>query len=276
MRRVERAPGEESTARRWPPCRSWTGASSTTCTGPAVATPTSTTWSSAPAGCSSSTRRPGPATSRWPTACCGRTGYRRERHVLAAIDAAMAVAELVPGLDPTAVKPVLCFDRDEPVFGWSHEVMVCSTANVATLLTSRPAVLDGATLRATAESLAQSLKAATDPIAPVPPKRQLPKKGHRAGTTRRRQNLTRSAVSIIAFGLAGVPRPRDGAAPGRLDRRGPGPQPDRSGPRPRRDRDREGEPAPARAAALGRSAAPYARGAAPSPMPSRVRDLRCS
>ena len=106
-----------------------------------------------------------------------QNGHRRERHVLAAMDAALAVAELVPGLEPAAVKPVLCFDRDEPVFGWSHEVMVCSTVNVATLLTSRPAVLDGATLRATAETLAQSLKAATDPIAPIPPKRQLAGKG---------------------------------------------------------------------------------------------------
>ena len=130
-----------------------------------------------------------------------QNGYRRERHVLAATDAAMAVAELLPGLDPRTVKPVLCFDRDEPVFGWSHEVMVCSTANVATLLTSRPAVLDGATLRATAESLAQSLKAATDPIAPVPPKRQLPRKGHRASTTKRRRSLTRSVVSILVVGL---------------------------------------------------------------------------
>ena len=133
--RVRRAPPG-----RWPPCRSWTGASSTTCTGPAVATPTSTTWWSAPAGSSSSTRRPGPATSRWPTACCGRTGTDASGTSWPRSDAAMAVAELVPGLDPTTVKPVLCFDREEPVFGWSHEVMVCSTVNVATLLTSRPAV----------------------------------------------------------------------------------------------------------------------------------------
>jgi hypothetical protein len=133
-----------------------------------------------------------------------QNGYRRERHVLAATDAAMAVAELVPGLDPRTVKPVLCFDRDEPVFGWSHEVMVCSTVNVATLLTSRPAVLDGATVRATAESLAQSLKAATDPIAPVPPKRQLARNSNRAGTTGGRRNLSRSVASIISFALLAV------------------------------------------------------------------------
>ena len=107
----------------------------------------------------------------------------------------------MPGLDPTAVKPVLCFDRDEPVFGWSREVMVCSTVNVATLLTSRPTVLDDATLRATAESLAQSLRAATDPIAPIPPKQQLPPKDRRAHAAKRHKNLTRSVVTIIALGF---------------------------------------------------------------------------
>ena len=130
-----------------------------------------------------------------------QNGHRRERHVLGAVDAAMAVAGLVPGLEPTAVKPVLCFDREEPVFGWSHEVMVCSTRNVATLLASRPAVLDGATLRATAESLAQSLKAATDPIVPVPPKRQLPRKKRRTRAASPRRKLFHSAVAIV-FALA--------------------------------------------------------------------------
>jgi len=130
-----------------------------------------------------------------------QNGHRRERHVLAAVDAAAAVAELLPGLDPTTVKPVLCFDREQPVFGWSHEVMVCSTVNVATLLSSRPRVLAPMTLHATAETLAQSLRAATDPIVPVHPKRQVPKKRRRANATRRRQNLTRSLVSVLAASL---------------------------------------------------------------------------
>jgi hypothetical protein len=128
-------------------------------------------------------------------------GHRRERHVLAAVDAAAAVAELLPGLDPTTVKPVLCFDRDQPVFGWSREVMVCSTVNVATLLTSRPTVLDDATLRGTAETLAVSLKAATDPIVPIPPKQQVSPKDRRAHAAKRHQNLTRSVVTILGLGL---------------------------------------------------------------------------
>ncbi len=129
-------------------------------------------------------------------------GRRRERHVLEAIDATEAVADLVPDLDPTTVKPVLCFDRDKPVFGWSREVMVCSTVNVATLLASRPRVLDDATLRETAETLAQSLRVATDPIAPIPPKRQVASKDRRAHVAEKRhRNLLRSVVSIITLGL---------------------------------------------------------------------------
>lgn len=157
-----------------------------------------------------------------------QNGRRRERHVLAAIDAAMAVAELVPGLDPKTVKPVLCFDRDEPVFGWSREVMVCSTVNVATLLNSCPAVLDGPTRRATAESLAQSLRQATDPIVPVPPKHQLRKKGHGARVTRPHRVLIRSAVSIVfalvaVFALAvGLPRVASVVADTARDRIAPG------------------------------------------------------
>jgi len=129
-------------------------------------------------------------------------GRRRERHVREASDATEAVADLVPELDPTTVKPVLCFDRDKPVFGWSREVMVCSTVNVATLLTSRPRILDNATLRETAETLAQSLRAATDPIAPIPPKRQVAPKDRRAhAAEKRHRNLMRSVVSILALGL---------------------------------------------------------------------------
>jgi hypothetical protein len=117
------------------------------------------------------------------------------------VDAADAVAELLPGLDPSTVKPVVCFDREQPVFGWSREVMVCSTVNVATLLTSRPAVLDHATLGLTAEALAQSLRVATDPIVPIPPKRQVPPKDRRAHAAKRHQNLTRTVVTILALGV---------------------------------------------------------------------------
>ena len=231
--RARRSGRGEHRAGHWPPSRSWTGASSTTCTGRAAATPTSTTWWSAPEGSSSSTRRPGPGTSRWPTGCCGRTGIDASGTCWRRWTRRPPSPSSCPGWTRATVKPVLCFDREQPVFGWSREVMVCSTVNVATLLTSRPSVLDHATLRATAETLAQSLKAATDPIVPIPPKRQV----RRRSDVRHADEETPEPDPFRGLDPrsrpARLPRPRGGTAEARVGRRGPGPRPDRSEPRPR-------------------------------------------
>jgi hypothetical protein len=93
-------------------------------------------------------------------------GRRGARHVIAAAAAAMAVGELLPALDPKAIHPVICIARDEPIFGWSGDTMVCSTENVVTFLTSRPKILDESQLTEVSEILALSLKAAA---AKVPP-----------------------------------------------------------------------------------------------------------
>jgi hypothetical protein len=39
---------------------------------------------------------------------------------------------------------VLCFATDDPLSGWSRDVMVCSTGTLAQMLLSRPVVLDPA------------------------------------------------------------------------------------------------------------------------------------
>ena len=160
-------------------------------------------------------------------------GHRRERHVLAAVDAAAAVGELLPGLDPATVKPVLCFDRDKPVFGWSREVMVCSTVNVATLLTSRPdrpGPCDAPPHRRDSRPVAPGghrpdradpTEAAGGAEGPTGPRRKAtpepdPHRGHDPGSR-----------------PPCLPRPRGGAAEARIGRRGPGPRPERSESRPR-------------------------------------------
>ena len=70
-----------------------------------------------------------------------QNGRSRETAVAAAAEAGLAVAGLVPLVKPHFVHPVLCFVRDEEVSGWARDVMVCSTSNVVTMLTSRSAVL---------------------------------------------------------------------------------------------------------------------------------------
>jgi hypothetical protein len=94
-------------------------------------------------------------------------GKRRARHVIASSAAAMAIGELLPGLGHKLIHPVICFARPEPVFGWCSDVMVCSTENIVTFLTSRPRVLDETHMTDIAEALAFSLKAASAP-APGP------------------------------------------------------------------------------------------------------------
>jgi len=94
-------------------------------------------------------------------------GRRRSRHVIASSAAAMAIGELLPGLHPKAIRPVICFARDEPIFGWSGDVMVCSTENIVTFLTSSPRVLDEGQMTEIAETLAVSLDCASAPLPPT-------------------------------------------------------------------------------------------------------------
>src|SRR3954447_4904968 len=68
-------------------------------------------------------------------------GSRRESTVARTAESAVAVAEMVPGIDPDLVVPVLCFDREEPISGWAREVLVYTTGNIVELLTSQKRVL---------------------------------------------------------------------------------------------------------------------------------------
>ena len=70
-----------------------------------------------------------------------RNGRRQDKVVAAAGDAALAVAALVGPEACASTRSVLCFVRDEPLFGWCHDVMVCSTGNLREILLTRTAVL---------------------------------------------------------------------------------------------------------------------------------------
>ena len=68
-----------------------------------------------------------------------QSGYSREKAVVGAADAALAVSELI---SPYAawVHPALCFVGQDHLTGWSRDVMVCSSTNLAAMLASRPVV----------------------------------------------------------------------------------------------------------------------------------------
>ena len=91
-------------------------------------------------------------------------GRRRESAVTGAAEAALAITPIIAGVTGHAVVPVLCFHREERLAGWARDVMVCSTANVVTMLGSRLTVLTPEQVRDASIALDASLSGA----GPVP------------------------------------------------------------------------------------------------------------
>lgn len=125
-----------------------------------------------------------------------QNGRQRESAVAGAAEAGLAIAGMGTAAGATAVTPVLCFVRDEPITGWARDVMVCSTANIVTMLTTRPAVLDAETIRMTATHLNLEFRAAAQRATPYPTR-------HIAGRTsqpsqpRRRKRATSTPSSAL-------------------------------------------------------------------------------
>lgn len=92
-----------------------------------------------------------------------QNGRKREKYVVGVADAALAVSQVLGGMP---VSGVLCFVREEPLAGWARGVMVCSTANIASMLASRPPTLHPNALARLRPQLEAELIAATAP--PVP------------------------------------------------------------------------------------------------------------
>jgi hypothetical protein len=80
-----------------------------------------------------------------------QNGRRREPTVASAAEAAIAVQALISL--PNLCMGVLCFVRDEPLTGWARDVMVCSTANLVEMLTSRPHVLEAGDVQRCVEAV---------------------------------------------------------------------------------------------------------------------------
>jgi hypothetical protein len=136
-----------------------------------------------------------------------QNGRSREKTVAGVADAALAVTSVI-GQVPAV--PVLCFVRDEPIAGWARDVMVCSTANVNEMLTSRPPVLHAATIARLLPVLTRGLFPATAaaaspaPGAPVrDPWRAGPSRPRPEARPRRRgPRATRFVLGVVAFLVA--------------------------------------------------------------------------
>jgi hypothetical protein len=133
-----------------------------------------------------------------------QNGYKRATAVADAADAAIAVAEQAPGLDPHVAKPVLCFIGDHDIEGWARDVMLCTPQNLVAMLVSRPALMDAATVRRTLMYLEQALAAATSatPRAASPRSRLVRAPAARARATPRSKNVVRREAGRLLAGLA--------------------------------------------------------------------------
>ena len=101
-----------------------------------------------------------------------RQGTRtRHRDVMAAEDAAWAVAQLTPSVPSRLVHPVICVVRDEPLSGSVGDVLVCSTVNIAELIGSRPHEMSSEQLRVAPGQLRAHLQERVVPTGPPPSSR---------------------------------------------------------------------------------------------------------
>ena len=148
-----------------------------------------------------------------------QNGHSREATTAACADAALALSELVAGYAGYVV-PVLCFVRDERVAGWARDVVVCSTANLVEMLTTRPVRLTSDQVRTVSWQVDALLREAGTAAAARqgPRRRRLPSRPAgqwSRGTTPRRSRSRRKGSSplgpivgllMVLAVLAGGPR----------------------------------------------------------------------
>ena len=137
-----------------------------------------------------------------------QNGRRRESVVAGVAEAALAVARLTSVVGPHQIYPVLCFAGSRPLRGHARDVMVCSTANVLTMLRTRPRVLSNETVRRLCLDLDASFRPATGedvrpqrpPIrARTQPARSLPRSGRRSAPVRRARRRGKPLARLTGF-----------------------------------------------------------------------------
>ena len=135
-----------------------------------------------------------------------QNGYRREREVAGCADSALAVGELIPGyLD--RVRPVMCFTNGQQIDGWARDVMLCSSANISTMLSTRPPILNAGEVAEAVVLLEARMRSMTA-AEPTPPDRSATS-GHRhragplpaAGIDARSTGSSRSRAARQTFGV---------------------------------------------------------------------------
>ncbi|MCX6406256.1 MAG: nuclease-related domain-containing protein [Propionibacteriales bacterium] len=141
-----------------------------------------------------------------------QNGRRRQWAVDGCADAASAVALRLPDLT-AQVEPVLCFTRDDPMHERSRGVLLCSTATLIELLTSRPTVWDAHDVRQVVDRVrsleivetevpvkdSRRRRAAAATQAPQRQREPLPPSRTQPQRRRRRAWVARAVVGLLAW-----------------------------------------------------------------------------
>lgn len=133
-----------------------------------------------------------------------QNGRQRETAVVGAAEAGLAIASMGTAARQCAVTPVLCFVRDEPITGWARDVMVCSTANIVTMLSTRPVVLDAEAIRMTTTHLDLGFRAAAQRVTPYLERRFVPRTSRQSQPRRRKRSSSKPSSMmgpLIGLGL---------------------------------------------------------------------------
>lgn len=138
-----------------------------------------------------------------------QNGRSRETAVSGCADSALAVAELA-GPYASAVIPVLCFVRDEPLTGWTRDVMICSTKNLNQMLCGRPILFNPDQVADAAMRLDVEVRNAASAVGPTKrlTKRQRsgPSRTPKSRTAPRSKSRSRSRSKTPSLGglVAGI------------------------------------------------------------------------
>jgi hypothetical protein len=125
-----------------------------------------------------------------------QNGRQRAQTVSSTAEAAIALQHLLPVSHPCV--GVLCFVGDRALNGWVRDVMVCSTSNLAAMLTSRPVALDAAEV----DACGQAVRTLADRrAAGVSTGRQASKTRSASGVrdqraSKRRLNIVKAVVAL--------------------------------------------------------------------------------
>ncbi|MET1060927.1 MAG: nuclease-related domain-containing protein [Nocardioides sp.] len=122
-------------------------------------------------------------------------GLVRDSELVGAVEAAVAIAEMLHSVDAKEVQPVLCFVRDEWLTGTARGVLACSTANLESMLLGRSARLRRERVRAITGRLDRYDALNSRPVAPRP----AADPDESATTTARRTGPLAVVISLVAM-----------------------------------------------------------------------------